>query len=85
VALPAGYFIFNCNNSYYNPAVTSILVGGNGGRAIAFTYDLAKSIIYTARANPLWSAQKRDGTAGPIRSDDQYFGAGSPDWIDLIR
>jgi hypothetical protein len=30
-----------------NPAVTSRNVGSNGGRAVAFTYDLAKSIIYT--------------------------------------
>ncbi|HEY6506170.1 MAG TPA: N,N-dimethylformamidase beta subunit family domain-containing protein, partial [Chitinophagaceae bacterium] len=64
-----------------NPAVTSINVGTNGGKAVAFTYDLAKSIIYTRQGNPAWAGQKRDGTSGPIRSDDMFY----PDWIDLDK
>src|ERR1051325_10467716 len=62
-----------------NPAVTTINVGTNGGKAVAFTYDLAKSIVYTRQGNPLWAGQKRDGQTGPIRSDDLFF----PDWIDF--
>jgi hypothetical protein len=84
-ATSLGTLYTNATSATTNPAVTMRLVGSNGGRAFAFTYDLAKSIIYTRQGNPAWAAQKRDGTAGPIRSDDLYFGAGSPDWIDFNK
>ncbi|HEY6507078.1 MAG TPA: N,N-dimethylformamidase beta subunit family domain-containing protein, partial [Vicinamibacterales bacterium] len=71
-----------------NPAVTSHLVGVNGGRAVAFAYDLARSVVYTRQGNPGWVGQERDGTA-PIRSVDLFYGnmAGDPqpDWIDLDK
>ena len=58
------------------------------GNAAAFTYDLAKSVIYTRQGNPAWSGQDRDGTT-PIRSDDLFFGAKAgnvlPDWVDLNK
>ncbi len=63
------------------PAVTIRNVGPNGGQAVAFTYDLARSVVYTRQGNPAWAGQKRDGQPGPIRSDDQFF----PDWIDLDK
>ncbi len=63
------------------PAVTSHMVGTNGGQAFAFTYDLAKSIIYTRQGNPAWAGQKRDGQINPIRSDDMFY----PDWIDFNK
>ncbi|SFH06693.1 Por secretion system C-terminal sorting domain-containing protein [Pontibacter chinhatensis] len=63
------------------PAVTINSVGNQGGAAVAFTYDLAKSVIYTRQGNPQWAGQKRDGQAGPIRSDDQFY----PDWIDFSK
>jgi methionine-rich copper-binding protein CopC len=67
------------------PAVTDRPVGAAGGRAAAFSYDLAQSIVYTRQGNPAWSGQERDGQT-PIRSDDLYFG-GSPstDWVDLSK
>jgi len=69
-----------------NPAVTSRTVGG--GHAVAFSYDLAKSIVYTRQGNPVWSGQERDGQT-PIRSDDLFFGAKTgdvqPDWVDLSK
>ena len=34
------------------PAVTLASVGGNGGQAAAFTYDLARSVVYTRQGNP---------------------------------
>lgn len=69
-----------------NPAVTIRSVGANGGKAIAFTYDLARSIVYTRQGNPAWAGQKRDGQAGPIRSDDMFFGISpEPDWIDFNK
>jgi phosphodiesterase/alkaline phosphatase D-like protein len=71
-----------------NPAVTMRLVGVNGGWAAAFTYDLAKSVIYTRQGNPAWDGQERDGLS-PIRSNDLFFGPASgdpqPDWIDRTK
>src|SRR5206468_887901 len=67
---------------------TLISVGPNGGQAAAFTYDLARSIVYTRQGNPFWSGQERDGLP-PMRSDDLFFGAAStnvqPDWVDLNK
>ena len=63
-----------------NPAVTLRSVGANGGQAAAFTYDLARSIVYTRQGNPAWSGQERDGFA-PIRSDDLFY----PDWVNLNK
>ncbi|MBC7949238.1 MAG: DUF4082 domain-containing protein, partial [Chitinophagaceae bacterium] len=71
-----------------HPAITSRLVGTNGGRAIAFTYDLAKSIVYTRQGNPLWQGTKRDGQPGPVRSDELFFGLpanSGNDWIDFNK
>ncbi|HEU4719644.1 MAG TPA: DUF4082 domain-containing protein, partial [Bacteroidia bacterium] len=63
------------------PAVTINNVGTNGGQAVAFTYDLARSVVYTRQGNPAWAGQKRDGQTGPIRSDDQFF----PNYIDMNK
>ena len=52
-----------------NPAVTLRSVGSNGGQAAAFTYDLARSVVYTRQGNPAWAGQERDGVVG-IRPDD---------------
>jgi hypothetical protein len=65
-----------------NPAVTVRTVGA--GHAAAFTYDLAKSIVYTRQGNPAWAGQERDGTT-PIRSDDLFFGGASPDYVDRTK
>ena len=62
-----------------HPAVTLHSVGTAGGQAAAFTYDLARSVVQTRQGNPAWAGQKRDGQAGPIRSDDLFF----PDWVNL--
>jgi hypothetical protein len=65
------------------PAVTLQSVGGAGGQAAAFAYDLARSVVYTRQGNPGFVDQKRDGTSGPHRSDDLFF----PDWVnrDKVR
>lgn len=72
-----------------NPAVTMMSAGQSGGRAIAFTYDLARSVVYTRQGNPAWAGQERDGQSGPIRANDMFFGDASfdpqPDWIDLDK
>ena len=73
----------NATTPTANPAVTLRALGG--GRAAAFAYDLATSIVQTRQGNPQWAAQERDGAA-PIRSNDKFFGASTsdpqPDWVD---
>ena len=58
------------------------------GKLAVFSYDLARSIVYTRQGNPLWSGIERDGIA-PIRSDDLFYGASKtdpqPDWVDFSR
>jgi hypothetical protein len=75
-----------------NPAVTLRSVGGNGGQAAAFTYDLARSVVYTRQGNPAWAGDERDSAVGGnqlIRSDDLFFGAKpgdvQPDWVNLDK
>ena len=67
-----------------NPAVTLSTVGT--GQAAAFTYDLARSIVYLRQGNPAWAGQARDGLT-PLRSDDLFYGDYAqdpkPDWVDF--
>jgi hypothetical protein len=71
-----------------NPAVTSRTVGSNGGTAVAFTYDLAKSVVAQHQGNQAWAGQNRDNQS-PVRPNDLFFGnlAGDvqPDWVDLNK
>jgi fibronectin type 3 domain-containing protein len=71
-----------------NPATTLRSVGTNGGQAAAFTYDLARSVVYTRQGNPAWAGQERDGAVG-IRPDDLFYGARAgdvqPDWVDTNK
>jgi hypothetical protein len=79
----------NATTATSNPAVTLRSVGSNGGQAAAFTFDLARSVVYTRQGNPAWAGDERDGQSGPIRSDDLFFGAKAgavqPDWVDLNK
>ena len=54
----------NATASTTSPAVT--LANAGAGQAAAFTYDLARSIVYTRQGNPAWSGQKRDGQIRPL-------------------
>jgi hypothetical protein len=78
----------NSTTATTNPAVTLRAVGSSGGQAAAFTFDLARSVVYTRQGNPAWEGQERDGVAG-IRPDDMFFGAASgdpqPDWLDTSK
>lgn len=55
------------------------------GTVVFFSYDLARSVVYTRQGNPLWSGLERDGIP-PVRPDDLFYGASStnpqPDWVD---
>ena len=70
----------NATTATSNPAVTTRNVGANGGMAIAFTYDLAKSIVYTRQGNPAQAATETDGQS-PIRPDDLFY----PSYVDLNK
>ena len=62
-----------------NPALTLRSVGSNGGQAAAFTYDLARSVVYTRQGNPAWAGQERDGESRPDPPDDLFFGNAAGD------
>ncbi|MCW2966779.1 MAG: hypothetical protein JWM71_551, partial [Solirubrobacteraceae bacterium] len=85
-ATPIATLYSDATTATANPAVTTNSVGTHGGQAAAFTYDLARSVIYTRQGNPAWVGQDRDGIA-PVRSDDLFFGAAAgdpqPDWVNL--
>ena len=73
-----------------NPAVTVRDVGT--GQAAAFTYDLARSVVYTRQGNPAWAGQNRDPndpSVSRIITHDMYFGNASwdpqPDYIDFNK
>ena len=76
----------NASTATSNPAVT--LRGAGSGQAAAFTYDLARSVVYTRQGNPAWAGQERDGVLG-VRPDDMFFGAKAgdvqPDWLDTSK
>jgi hypothetical protein len=80
-ATPVATLYSDASTATANPAVTLNSVGSQGGQAAAFAYDLAFSVVETRQGNPAWSGQKRDGQAGPIRPDDQFF----PDWVDFSK
>jgi hypothetical protein len=67
-----------------NPAVTLRSVGTNGGKAAAFAFDLAQSIVYTRQGNPAWAEQERDGIP-PIRLRDLFFGGAEPNWVKVDK
>jgi hypothetical protein len=62
------------------PAVTLRNVGGAGGQAAAFTYDLARSVVGTRQGDRARAHQELDA-APPIRSDDLFW----PDWLDTEK
>lgn len=75
-----------------NPAVTVNAVGSNSGKAAAFTYDLARSIVLTRQGNPAWAGEQRDavwGTRSPQTPHNLFYGNASfdlqPDWINLDK
>jgi concanavalin A-like lectin/glucanase superfamily protein/Big-like domain-containing protein len=70
----------NATTATLYPAVTLRSVGSSGGQAAAFTYDLARSVVYTRQGNPAWAGQERDGVLG-VRPDDMFFST----WLDTSK
>jgi hypothetical protein len=83
-ATPIATFFSDSATPTSSPAVTVRSIGSAGGKAVAFTYDLARSIVYTRQGNPAWSGQDRDGLT-PIRSNDLFFGGTQPNYVDLSK
>ena len=85
-AMPVATLFSDAATATINPAVTLRSVGL--GHAAAFTFDLARSVVYMRQGNPAWSADERDGFP-PIRSDDLFYGAKAgdiqADWVDLNK
>ncbi|MFD5085336.1 Ig-like domain-containing protein [Kitasatospora sp. NPDC058406] len=66
-----------------NPAVTLHTAGS--GRAAAFSYDLARSVVQTRQGNVAWAGRQRDGVDG-YEASEMFFGTdGGPDWNDLDK
>ena len=69
-----------------NPAVTLRSVGSAGGQAAAFTYDLARSVVYTRQGNPAWAGQERDDALDARSARTTSSSAERPaDWVDLDK
>jgi hypothetical protein len=63
-------------------AVTVRGVGERGGRAVAFAFDLARSVVLSRQGNPTWA---RSGRPGPTRAIDLFRDPSDPDrlaWVD---
>ncbi|MGZ8943160.1 MAG: DUF4082 domain-containing protein [Methylobacter sp.] len=66
------------------PAVTLRSVGSNGGQAAAFTFDLARSIVYTHQGNPAWQINHVNPLQTYGTALDLYYDVSLP-WIDFTR
>jgi hypothetical protein len=94
-ASPVAMLYSTANKATAYPAVTQISVGA--GTAAAFTFDLARSVVYTRQGNPAWSGEQRDSYIDPttglaldqIRTDDLFYGNAAfdpePDYVDLSK
>ncbi len=65
-----------------NPAVTLHAYGS--GQAVAFTFDLAKSIVLTRQGNPAWADLEGDGLGG-YRPGHDLFRNGGQDYNEWAR
>ncbi|HEU5123288.1 MAG TPA: fibronectin type III domain-containing protein [Verrucomicrobiae bacterium] len=61
-----------------NPAVTLHAYGS--GRAVAFTFDLGKSIVLMRQGNPVWQNSEGDGLPG-YRPADTFFRLTGETWV----
>jgi hypothetical protein len=70
----------NANTATAYPAVVS----SSTGQAVAFTYDLARNIIYTRQGNPANGDVDVDGD-GVLRTIDLFQSSGGTPWVDRDR
>ncbi len=60
------------------------VVSDDTGRAVAFTYDLAKNVVYTRQANPANADVDTDGDA-VLRTIDLFQLSGGGSWVNRDR
>jgi len=72
----------------YSSATTATafpaVVSANSGRTAAFTYDLARNIIYMRQGNPANADVDTDGD-GVLRTIDLFQTSGGGSWVDKDR
>lgn len=68
----------DAQNSTGSPSV--VINKSGDGHAVAFTYNLPKSIVYTRQGNPEWAGQERDNVDGPTATDLFYPLNGETQW-----
>jgi len=73
-----------------HPAVSLNSVGTSGGEAVAFAYDLARSVVETRQGNPRWAGQDRhsaDPGGSRVMAQDMFAGGAlwdaRPDFVDF--
>ena len=77
----------NATTATTNPAVTLRTVGQRR-QAAAFTFDLARSIVYTRQGNPAWAgrrARRRRARALGRPVLRRQGGRLQPDWVNLAK
>ena len=74
----------NATTTTQFPAVTLQSVGINGGQAAAFTFDLARSIIYTHQGNPAWQIDHVNPLQAYGTALDLFYDSSTP-WVDFNR
>jgi hypothetical protein len=83
-ATPVATLYSNATTATGEPAVTLHGVGAAGGQAAAFTYDLARSVVYTRQGDPSRAGVESDGIP-PLRSNELFSGGARPDWVNLDK
>jgi hypothetical protein len=83
-ARPVATLYAGASSPTASPAVTLRDVGGAGGQAAAFTYDLARSVVYTRQGDPSRAGSETDGD-DPIRSNELFSGGGRPNWVNFDK
>ena len=88
-ATPLARHYTDSATSTSEPAVSLRNVGTAGGQAAAFSFDLARSVVYTRQGNPAWAGDKRDPRPFGKRPTDMFYGAKAgdvqPDWVDMSK
>jgi hypothetical protein len=78
----AGLYSDSCKSAE-SPSV--VINNYGNGHAVAFSYNLAKSIVLTRQGNPEWAGEERDKVDGPTATDLFYPLSGEVQWNDPAK
>ena len=62
----------------------AVVAASGAGRAAAFTFDPAKSVVLTRQGNPAWKDTEGDGTGG-YRPMDTFVRTTGEKWLDVSK